>query len=142
MSYAEPFVCDVDNTSPSHQRTFNFAGYTGQFASERHNAADDDVNHLNVLKIAHTVVGKGLATRDRHLVRFEAESDDGDGNIGLTAPAVVYAVLDIPRYNITAGASLALVRQLVGFLRTANADDTAPDYATDSNYKKLVNQEC
>jgi hypothetical protein len=139
--YAEPFVSDVDNTVAStlHTNTYNLISFPSGQASIRKNAATDDGSKVEVMRISHQVVGSGSSARDRHLVRFEVSSNDLNDDVGTTAPAVAYAVFDIPRVNLAEGAPETLARQLCGFLRGANADDEAPDYAT--NFAKLMNGE-
>jgi hypothetical protein len=138
--YTDPFVCDYDSTSPNTTQTFNRiqAPTVGQ-GSVYKNDETDAGTAPEWCKISHQVVGKGSAVRDRHLVRFELSSVDADDNVGTTAPAVAYAVFDIPRTNISATGPTVLARMLVGFLRGANADDSAPDYTT--NFAKLMNGE-
>jgi len=139
--YAEPLVLDYDASvaSGNSEQTYNLISFPTGNSSVRKNAAADTGVLPEVMKISHQTVGKGTSMRDRHLVRFEVSSDDGDGNIGTTDPAVVYMVFDIPRSNCNGNTPTILARQLCGFLRDADADDTAPDY--DTNLAKLLNGE-
>lgn len=140
--YDEPLVTDYDHTVASGKtpQTYNLISFPSGNASVRKNVLVDDGTVPETMKVSHQVVGKGTAVRDRHLVRFEQSSDDGDGNIATTTPAVAYVVLDIPRQNIDVSeVPYALTRQLCGFLRGANADDTSPEYTT--NLWKLLNGE-
>lgn len=142
--YAEPFVCDYDGTVAvgNTPQTYNLISFPSGNASIRKNVLTDTGLLPEWMKISHQVVGKGEAVRDRHLIRFEQSSTDADDNVGTTLPCVAYIVMDVPRKNCLATTPLALVRQLVGFLRNANADDTAPDYTSAGcNWLKFLNSE-
>jgi hypothetical protein len=77
------------------------------------------------IALQHQVVGKGAAVRDRHLVRFESVSDDGDGNYGTLLPLLAYTVFDIPRNGASrTAAAIKAAQTMSGFLRNAGqADD-------------------
>lgn len=142
--YADPFVADVDTTvaSGNTPQTYDLITLPQAGSSVRKNAAVDAGTWPEWLKISHQTVGKGVLTRDRHVVRFEISSDDGDGNIGTTTPAVAYVVFDLPRQNCGDNAAPNLARSLVGFLRTANFDDTNAAYGSGTNFAKFLNGEC
>lgn len=71
----------------------------------------------NIMRTSHTVVGKGVSARDRHLLRLEANGVTD----GVRDPNIVgslYAVADIPRTGaFSATSKEELFRQFIGILR-------------------------
>lgn len=100
------------------------------------------------LKIAQTVVGKGVGRRNRAVVRFETLSEDASSGVsvfGTRPSSIFYAVSDLPQSylaeNMTQWDLLSyLIRTYVGMMRnvTAGSADTR-DYATYA--KKIANGE-
>lgn len=138
--YTEPLVSPNDaNTGGTLSYTFDLITFPNvSTGSLRKNAVADAGTTPEWLKISHQTVGKGDATRDRHLVRFEQSSVDGT-NIGTHLPSVAYVVFDIPRAYRSSTAPTVLARALVGFLRGVDADASTPDYTT--FFGKLLNGE-
>lgn len=95
-----------------------------------HSGGGDDPN---VMVISHQVVGKGVATRDRHYVRLETPSQDGE-IIGSHAPLVLYVVYDRPRNFIGVDTPLNLLMTMSGLLRGRSAGlasaDSNPNWST------------
>lgn len=85
------------------------------------------------LKISHQTVGKGVAVRDRYLIRFETESRDPDGLTGTTEPLIMYTVVDLPRRNITSEMLQYCYEALVGILYGKNLPDLATCQGLESN---------
>lgn len=137
--YTDPFVCPNDNVTPQPEsRTFNLINWPTPGSSLRKNTETDTGLFPEWMKISHQVVGKGDATRDRHMVRFEASSVDGTA-IGTHQPVVAYAVFDIPRAYKGTNIEYQLARLLVGFIRGTHQGEESPDYTT--NFAKLLNGE-
>lgn len=138
--YADPFTCTNDaNTGGTLSYTFDLITFPNvSSGSLRKNATTDAGTIPEWLKISHQTVGKGDLTRDRHLVRFEQSSVDGS-NIGTHLPSVAYVVFDIPRAFRSSTSPTVLARALCGFLRSVDAEASAPDYTL--NFGKLLNGE-
>jgi hypothetical protein len=74
--------------------------------------------------ISHQQIGKGTAVRDRHYLRLETPSEDGEV-IGSHAPAVLYVVADVPR-NFKHDDTMAnLVLNMIGVLAGYDASLTS-----------------
>lgn len=71
--------------------------------------------------IAHQVVGKGDKIRDRHQLKFEADTVVG----GVADPnfrATLSIVLDAPRVGFSAAQRTQLARQIIGAFRGVSGD--------------------
>lgn len=121
--FSDPFVCPIDNGT-SLTKSFVLV-QNGGAGVLRINSEADTGAYPHVLKVAHTVVGKGTAIRDRHLARFETSSVDGS-LIGTQLPLVGYLVVDFPRSCINSAASWDLLKTMSGFIRGISGN-ASPD---------------
>lgn len=72
------------------------------------------------IKISHSVVGKGAASRVRHLARMEAYVVE-DSVENTAKPFAVYVVADVPN-GVTATQKSDMFKRFVGLLRGASGD--------------------
>lgn len=90
--------------------------------------ADPEIPYL--LKISHQEAGKGLAIRDRHMLRFETKCTTAD-DVETGPSGALYVVADFPRQNFSALQKEVLWKQLTGFLLNGSAQAAVDASAKD-----------
>lgn len=118
--FSDPLVAHYDASGAETHYNYVLMKL-GANESLRHCNVSVDADHFpHILRFSHNVVGKGIGTRDRHLIKFEQELVDING---VPAPsAFLYAVADYPRANFSAAQQDVLVRQFVGTIRGGGGD--------------------
>jgi hypothetical protein len=118
----DPYDADLLVPSGSAVQTeFTLVSLAGNSTTRQNVAADD--GDPKVLKIAHSVVGKGASARDRHLVRMESYVVE-DSVEDQSKPIALYAVADIPKSGVTAAQLSDLWAQFVGLLFGGSGEAT------------------
>jgi hypothetical protein len=135
MAFADPFHAVCLNDDSSIYRDFYVVSTLPQGSVRVCPNAGAGTPRL--LKISHQIVGSGVKQRARHLVRFEADALDGDGNpdpsVGIAA---AYAVFDIPFKGVTDENAQYLCKQLAGMLRGKSGADI--DFDADACFGGLM----
>lgn len=112
---ADPLAANYDGATSITQSNFTILTLDGSSSVRGFTSAPAE--NPNILRISHSVVGKGASTRDRHLVRLEANGVDG-GVRRTDIVGSVYLVADFPRDILfTSNTREALYRQFLGLIR-------------------------
>jgi len=132
---ADPFHAYILNDDTSQYRDFTLINVP--LNGSLRICANGAAGMPNLMKISHSIVGSGVKQRARHLVRFEADALDGDGNPDPTVGiAAAYAVFDIPMKGISDEHAQALCKQLAGCLRGKSGADI--DFDTTAFYGRML----
>lgn len=119
--FADPYLAPKNVASGSAAtQAFSLVSNNGT-ATTRVNTGSYTAGDPKVLKISHSVVGKGANARDRHLVRLEAYPVINSVEVKET-PIAFYAVFDIPQVGPTSTQITSMWRQFVGMLRGSSGD--------------------
>lgn len=128
--FADPVTFHIIGVDAPNSASWALTGLSGNASTRQYLAAG--AGGPKLARFSHSVVGKGDAVRDRHLVRFESYVVE-DSIENPAKPISMYAVADIPRVGTTSTQKIALWRTFSGFFLGSSGA-----VAYDNNYAGFV----